>query len=433
MTAHSKLPLLAGLQELKKRLFFVFVAIIVYRIGAHIPVPGLDPEKLVQLFSQKTQGLIAIFNLFSGGAFSHFTLFALGLLPYISVSIIVQLLSVVVPSLEQLKKEGELGRRKLNQYTRYGTVLLASIHSFALSKWLVSQGVAWYPGYSFYFTAMVTLVAGTLFLMWLGEQISERGIGNGISLIIFSGIVSGLPIAVLRFFEQVRQGQIHFFALLFIAVVMIGIIAFVVFIEKAQRKITIHYSQRQQGRRMYTAQASYLPLKINIAGVMPPIFTSSIMVVPSLFFEWFGNTQKLTWLQDLVFLLAPGKLLYLLLFSLGIIFFSFFYTALIFNPRETSENLKKSGAFVPGIRPGEQTARYIDLIMTRLTLAGCFYLLLVVLLPDFIVLNWQAPFSLGGTSLLIIVTVIIEFIAQVQSLIMSHQYESLLKKTNLKH
>lgn len=423
-----------GLHELKKRLFFVLLAIIVYRVGAHIPVPGLDPERLAYLFNQTGHGLMALLNMFSGGALSHFTIFALGLLPYISVSIIVQLLSVMMPALEHLKKEGESGRRKLNQYTRYGTVLLAFVHSFALSRWLAGHGVVLNPGVAFYFTAILTLVAGALFLMWLGEQLTERGIGNGVSLIIFAGIVSGLPISILRFVEQIRQGQIHFVSLLFITAVVIGVTAFVVFMERAQRKITVHYPQRQQGRRMYAAQTSHLPLKINISGVMPPIFASSIMVLPGLLLEWLGGaTQKLLWLQNIAFLLTPGRPLYIALLALSIIFFCFFYTALVFNPRETSDNLKKSGAFIPGIRPGEQSARYIDIIMTRLTLVGCLYLLLVVLLPDFMILIWHVPFSFGGTSLLIIVVVVIEFITQVQSLMMSHQYESLLKKANLKN
>lgn len=422
-----------GLQELKKRLLFVLLAIIIYRVGAHIPVPGLSPERLAYLFNQKGSGLMALFNMVSGGALSHFTLFALGLLPYISVSIIVQLLSAMLPTLEQLKKEGEAGRRKLNQYTRYGTLFLALIHSFALSRWLASHGVVLDPGVAFYCISMLTLVTGSIFLMWLGEQMTEYGISNGISLIIFSGIVSGLPIAVLRFVEQIRQGQIHFLGLLFVVAVIISVTAFVVFMERAQRKITVNYPQRQQGRRVYAAQTSHLPLKVNMSGVMPPIFASSMMVMPGLLLEWLGSSnQKTLWLQDLGFLLSPGQPLYILLLALSIVFFCFFYTALAFNPRETADNLKKSGAFIPGVRPGEQSARYIDTIMTRLTFIGCLYLLLVVLLPDFMVLTWHVSFAFGGTSLLIIVVVVMEFIAQIQSLMMSHQYESLLKKANLK-
>jgi preprotein translocase subunit SecY len=422
----------SGFTELKRRLLFVLLAILVYRIGAHIPVPGLDPQRLADLFSHQNNSILGLFNMFSGGALSRFTVFALGLLPYISVSIIVQLLTAVVPALEQLKKEGESGRRKINQYTRYGTTILAFFQAIGMAKWLVSHQVVLTPGLSFYFVATVTLVTGTMFLMWLGEQITEHGIGNGISLIIFSGIVSGLPVAIVKSLEQLRQGQIQFLTLLCILAVIILVTAFVVFMERGQRRITVNYPQRQQGRKVFSAQTSHLPLKINMAGVIPPIFASSIMMLPGTFAQWFSNVKGMAWLTSISFWLAPGQPLYILLFTAAIVFFSFFYTALVFNPRETADNLKKSGAFIPGIRPGEQSARYIDSTMTRLTLIGCIYLALVALLPEFMIFAWHVPFYFGGTSLLIIVVVIMDFMVQVQSLLMSQQYESLLKKANLK-
>lgn len=422
----------SGFSELKHRLLFVLLAILVYRIGAHIPVPGLDPHRLADLFSHQNNSILGLFNMFSGGALSRLTVFALGLLPYISVSIVVQLLSSVVPALEQLKKEGEAGRRKINQYTRYGTTVLALFQSIGVAKWLVSHQVVLNPGLFFYFVATLTLVTGTMFLMWLGEQITEHGIGNGISLIIFSGIVSGLPGAIAKSLEQLRQGQIQFLSLLCILAVIILVTAFVVFMERGQRRITVNYPQRQQGRKLFSAQSSHLPLKINMGGVIPPIFASSIMMLPSTFAQWFSNVKGMAWLSNVSFWLSPGQPLYILLFTAAIVFFSFFYTALVFNPRETADNLKKSGAFIPGIRPGEQSARYIDATMTRLTLIGCVYLALVALLPDFMIFAWHVPFSFGGTSLLIIVVVIMDFMVQVQSLLMSQQYESLLKKANLK-
>jgi preprotein translocase subunit SecY len=421
-----------GLSELRHRLLFVLLAIIVYRIGAHIPVPGLDPQRLANLFNQQSNNVIGLFNMFSGGALQRLTVFALGIMPYISASIIMQLLTAVSPTLEQIKKEGEAGRRKINQYTRYGTVFLAALQAIGMAKWLVSQGIALNPGFSFYFTAIVTLVTGTVFLMWLGEQITERGIGNGISLIIFSGIVSGLPAAVARTFEQVRQGQTQFLGLVVIVAVVVAVTAFVVFVERGQRRITVNYAQRQQGRQMYSAQSSHLPLKINMAGVIPPIFASSIIMLPATLAQWFGNGKGMGWLGDIGFALSPGQPLYLLLFTVAIVFFCFFYTALVFNPRDTAENLKKSGAFIPGIRPGDQSARYIDSVMTRLTLVGAIYLTLVALLPEFMIFAWHVQFYFGGTSLLIIVVVIMDFMAQVQALMMSHQYESLMKKANLK-
>ncbi len=421
-----------GLVELRQRLVFVLIAIIVYRIGAHIPVPGLDPVRLANLFNQQGNNLLGLFNMFSGGALSRFTVFALGIMPYISASIIMQLLSVVSPSLEQLKKEGETGRRKINQYTRYGTVILSALQAIGVVKWLAGQGIALNPGFTFYFTATITLITGTMFIMWLGEQITERGVGNGISLIIFAGIVSNLPGAIGRSLEQVRQGQLQFLGLVIIVALIIVVTAFVVFMERGQRRITVNYAQRQQGRKLFSAQSSHLPLKINMAGVIPPIFASSIIMLPATLAQWFSNTKGLSWLSDIGFALSPGQPLYLLLFAVSIIFFSFFYTALVFNPRDTAENLKKSGAFIPGIRPGDQSARYIDGLMTRLTLIGSMYLVLVALLPEFMIFTWHVPFAFGGTSLLIIVVVIMDFMAQVQALMMSHQYDSLLKKANLK-
>jgi preprotein translocase subunit SecY len=420
--------------ELKRRLLFVLLAILIYRIGAHIPVPGLDPQRLAALFNQQSNNIIGLFNMFSGGALQRLTVFALGIMPYISASIIMQLLSVVSPTLEQIKKEGEIGRRKINQYTRCGTVVLSILQAIGMAKWLVTQGIALDPGINFYFTTVVTLTTGTVFLMWLGEQITERGVGNGISLIIFSGIVSGLPAAIAKTLEQVREGQIQFLGLIFIVGFVIAVTAFVVFVERGQRRITVHYAQRQQGRMggPVKGQTNHLPLKINMSGVIPPIFASSIILLPATLAQWFGNGKGMGWLSDLGFALSPGQPLYLLLFTAAIVFFCFFYTALVFNPRETAENLKKSGAFIPGIRPGEQSARYIDSVMTRLTLVGSIYLTLVALLPEFMIFAWRVPFYFGGTSLLIIVVVIMDFIAQAQALMMSHQYESLLKKAKLR-
>lgn len=427
-----------GFSELKSRLLFVLFAIIIYRIGAHIPVPGLDPERLAALFNEQSNSILGLFNMFSGGALSRVTLFALGLLPYITVSIIIQLLTTVYPPLEQLKKEGEVGRRKINQYTRYGTGLLAILHAIGLAKLLINENIALNPGLSFYFIVTLSTVTGTMFLMWLGEQITERGVGNGISLIIFSGIVSGLPTAIGRSLEQVRQGQISLLGLVFIMGIILLVTTCVVFIERGQRRILVHYPQRQQGRKVYSAQSSHLPLKINMAGVIPPIFASSIMIVIPGLIQWFsqGSTRintNINWLNDISFLITPGQPLYLVLFALAIVFFCFFYTALVFSPTETAENLKKSGAFIPGIRPGEQSARYIDQVMTRLTVVGCIYLVLVSLLPEFMIRAWHVAFYFGGTSLLIIVVVIMDFISQIQALLMSNQYESLLKKANLKN
>lgn len=422
-----------GLGELKRRLLFVLLCLIVYRIGAHIPVPGINPQRLADLFKEQQGGILGLFNMFSGGALQRFTVFALNVMPYISASIIVQLFSVISPRLEQLKKEGESGRRKLTQYTRYGTLILATFQGFGISKWLASNpDTVINPGFAFYFVSTLTLVTGTMFLMWLGEQITERGIGNGISIIIFAGIVSRFPSAIAEVLSQVRQGQMQVISLLFLLAVVLLVTAFVVFMEKAQRRITVNYARRQQGRKVYAAQTSHLPLKINMAGVIPPIFASSIILFPGTIAQWFSGVKGLGWLTQVSVMLSPGQPLYLIFDAIAIIFFAFFYTALVFNPKETAENLKKSGAFIPGLRPGEQTANYIDSVMTRLTLVGALYLTLVSLMPEFFTVAWHVPFYFGGTSLLIVVVVLMDFMAQVQAHLMSHQYESIMKKTHLK-
>jgi len=421
-----------GLTDLKRRLQFVLLAIIVFRIGSYIPVPGLNPIRLQELFNAQQNNIIGLFNMFSGGALMRFSVFALGIMPYISASIIVQLLTVLSPQLSELRKEGESGQRKINKYTRYGTLVLATFQAIGISKMLAAQGIALDPSMSFYFTTTLTLVTGTLFLMWLGEQVTERGIGNGISIIIFSGIVAGLPEAIGRTLEQVREGQLQVVALLLIILAVVGVVAFVVFVERGQRRITINYARRMQGGNMYSAKSSHLPLKINMSGVIPPIFASSIILFPATLAQWFGHSKGFEWLGTIGVALQQGQPLHMLLFAAAIIFFCFFYTALVFNPKDTAENLKKSGAFIPGIRPGEQTAKYIDIVMSRLTLAGSIYVTLVCLLPEFMILTWNVPFYFGGTSLLIIVVVVMDFIAQVQSHMMSYQYESLLKKANLR-
>ncbi len=419
--------------ELKSRLWFVLGALVVYRLGAHIPVPGIDPTVLKQLFDSQKDGILGMFNMFSGGALSRFTVFALGIMPYISASIIMQLLSVVYPKLEQLKKEGEAGRRQITKYTRYGTVALATFQALGIAIALEGQaGLVLDPGMSFRLTAVVTLVCGTMFLMWLGEQITERGIGNGISIIIFAGIVAGLPHAIGSSLELAKTGAFSIPLVMFLFVAVLLITALVVFVERGQRKITVNYAKRQVGNKVYGGQTTHLPLKLNMAGVIPPIFASSIILFPATLAGWFGSNEKMYWLKDISSKLAPGQPIYILFFAAAIIFFCFFYTALVFNPKETADNLKKSGAFVPGIRPGEQTAKYIDKIMGRLTLVGAFYITLVCLLPEFLILKFNTPFYFGGTSLLIIVVVTMDFMAQVQSHLMSHQYEGLLKKANFK-
>ncbi|MDE2259646.1 MAG: preprotein translocase subunit SecY [Betaproteobacteria bacterium] len=419
--------------DLKRRLWFVVGALVVYRLGAHIPVPGINPDELAKLFNSQQGGILGMFNMFSGGALSRFTVFALGIMPYISASIIMQLLSSVVPTLEALKKEGEAGRRRITQYTRYGTVVLAFFQAIGIAVALEAQpGLVLDPGLSFRITTAVTLVTGTMFLMWLGEQITERGIGNGISLIIFAGIVAGLPRAVGSTLELVRTGAFSWFMALALFGAVVLVTALVVFVERGQRKITVNYAKRQVGNRIYGGQSSHLPLKLNMAGVIPPIFASSIILFPATLAGWFGSHENFVWLKDISSLLSPGQPVYVLLYASAILFFCFFYTALVFNSKDTADNLKKSGAFVPGIRPGEQTARYIDKIMTRLTLTGAIYITLVCLLPEFLIVRFNVPFYFGGTSLLIIVVVTMDFMAQVQSYAMSQQYESLLKKANFK-
>ncbi|MGU1744783.1 preprotein translocase subunit SecY [Pseudomonas aeruginosa] len=421
-----------GLSELWARLRFLFLAIIVYRIGAHIPVPGINPDRLAALFRQNEGTILSLFNMFSGGALERMSIFALGIMPYISASIIMQLMTAISPQLEQLKKEGESGRRKISQYTRYGTVVLALVQAIGMSVGLGSQGVAFSNDFGFYFVAVTTFVAGAMFMMWLGEQITERGVGNGISMLIFAGIVAGLPRAIGQSFESARQGDINIFALIGVGLLAVAIIAFAVFIERGQRRIAVHYAKRQQGRKVFAAQTSHLPLKVNMAGVIPAIFASSILLFPASLGSWFGQSEGLGWLQDVAQAIAPGQPLNILLFTAGIVFFCFFYTALMFNPKGVAENLKKSGAFIPGIRPGEQSARYIDGVLTRLTMFGALYMTAVCLLPQFLVVAAHVPFYLGGTSLLIVVVVVMDFMAQVQSHLVSHQYESLMKKANLK-
>lgn len=421
-----------GLAELKSRLFFVLIGILVYRLGAHIPVPGLDPVKLANFFSEQQNTIFGLFNMFSGGALSRVTVFAIGIMPYISASIMIQLFSVVVPSLEQLKKEGESGRRKINQYTRYLTLFLAVFQALGMARWLAGQQIALHPDASFYFTAVITLVTGTMFLMWIGEQITEKGVGNGISLIIFSGIVSSMPGALASVFQQVKEGQMQLLTLVVIGAIVVLVTGFVVFVERGQRRIRVNYAQRTQGRKVYAAQTSHLPLKVNMAGVIPPIFASSIILLPATLAQFFGHGKGMDWLADIGMALSPGQPLYLIVYGSAILFFAFFYTALVFNPKDTADNLKKSQAYIPGIRPGEQTARYIDLVMTRLTLIGAIYLVLVCLLPQVLMYTWHVPFYFGGTSLLIIVVVIMDFVAQVQAHMMTQQYDSLMKKANFR-
>jgi len=423
--------------ELRSRLFFVLGAFFVYRIGAHIPVPGVDPEALALMFKQQEGSILDMFNMFSGGALKRLSIFALGIMPYISASIITQLLGVMVPAVERIKKEGEAGRRKITQYTRYATVVLATFQSIGVSIALQSQTagglpVVVNPGIHFVFITAVTLVTGTVFLMWLGEQITERGIGNGISLIIFAGIVAGLPSAIGGTMELARTGELNgafIIALFFIA---LAVTALVVFVERGQRRIVINYPKRQQGKRMYAGQSSFLPLKLNMAGVIPPIFASSIILFPSTIAGWFSDVEGLGWLQEVSMALSPGQPIYVMFYALAIIFFCFFYTALVFNAKDTADNLKKSGAFVPGIRPGDQTTMFVDRVLTRLTLIGAIYITGVCLLPEFLIVYWNVPFYFGGTSLLIIVVVVMDFMSQAQTLMMSQQYDGIMKKANFK-
>jgi preprotein translocase subunit SecY len=419
--------------DLRRRLVFLLLALVVYRLGTHIPVPGIDPNQLQQLFKGQQGGILSLFNMFSGGALSRFSIFALGIMPYISASIIMQLMSYVVPSMEALKKEGEAGRRKITQYTRYGTLGLAIFQSLGIAMALESSaGLVNAPGIGFRVTAMVSLTAGTMFLMWLGEQITERGLGNGISIIIFAGIAAGLPQSIGGMLELVRTGSMGPIVALLIVLLVGAITYFVVFVERGQRKILVNYARRQVGNKVYGGQSSHLPLKLNMSGVIPPIFASSIILLPSTIVSWFSTGSSLNWLKDISAALSPGQPLYVMLYAVAIIFFCFFYTALVFNSRETADNLKKSGGFIPGIRPGDQTAKFIDKILLRLTLAGAIYITFVCLVPEFLILKYNVPFYFGGTSLLIIVVVTMDFMAQVQNYLMSQQYESLLKKANFK-
>lgn len=419
--------------DLKRRLLFLLGALVVYRIGAHIPVPGIDPNVLADLFNSQQGGILGMFNMFSGGALSRFTIFALGIMPYISASIIMQLMTVASPYLEALKKEGESGRRKITQYTRYGTVVLALFQGIGIAIALEAQpGLVNDPGFMFRLVTVSTLLTGTMFLMWMGEQITERGIGNGISMIIFAGIVAGLPSAIGGLLELVRTGAMHPLTAIVICLLVVLVTAFVVFVERGQRKILVNYAKRQVGNKIYGGQSSHLPLKLNMSGVIPPIFASSIILFPATVANWFGSSESMLWLKDVAATLSPGQPIYVMLYAAMIIFFCFFYTALVFNSRETADNLKKSGAFIPGIRPGDQTARHIDRILSRLTLVGAIYITAVCLLPEFLILEYNVPFYFGGTSLLIIVIVTMDFWAHVQSYVMSQQYDSLLKKANFK-
>ncbi|PKL95975.1 MAG: preprotein translocase subunit SecY [Gammaproteobacteria bacterium HGW-Gammaproteobacteria-8] len=423
--------------ELRNRLLFVLAALAVFRFGTFIPVPGINPDALLQLMDLQRGTIVDMFNMFSGGALGRFSVFALGIMPYISAAIIIQLMSHAVPQLQALRKEGESGRRKITQYTRYFTVVLALFQSFGVAAALQSQSagaglpVVVIPGPGFLFSAVVTLTAGTVFLMWLGEQVTERGIGNGISIIIFAGIVAGLPAAIGGTLELARTGEFNPVVVLFLLVLALAITAFVVFVERGQRRITVNYAQRQ-GRKAYSNQSTHLPLKVNMSGVIPAIFASSLVLFPATISTWFGQAGQAGWLQQISQQLTPGSPVYLVMFGGLIAFFCFFYTAIVFNSRETADNLKKSGAFIPGIRPGRQTAEYIDFVLTRLTAVGAVYLVAVCLFPEFLRMQWNVPFYLGGTSLLIIVVVTMDFMAQMQAHLMSHQYDSMLKKANLK-
>ncbi len=421
-----------GLSELRNRLLFVLIALLIYRMGTHIPVPGINPERLAALFDQQQGGILDLFNMFSGGALERMSILALSVVPYITSSIIMNLMTMMYPTLQQLRKEGESGRRKITQYTRYGTLFIALIQGTSLSVTLANQGLAFSTGFSFFFVATTTLVTGALFMMWLGEQITERGVGNGISLIIFSGIVSGFPSAIGQSFEAARQGDINIIALLSIAIFAVMIVAFVVFVERGQRRITVNYAKRQQGRRVFQGQSSHLPLKINMAGVIPAIFASSLLLAPASMAQWFGNSPGMDWLQQVSLVLSPGQPLYIMMFAAGIVFFSFFYTAIMFDPKDVAENLKRQGAYVPGIRPGQQTAHYIDNVITRLTVFGALYVTLVCLLPEFMIVAFNITFQLGGTALLIVVVVAMDFMSQVQAHLMSSQYAKLMEKSNLK-
>ena len=432
-TAGGSFADMSRFTELRQRLFFLIGALIVYRIGTYIPVPGIDPNALQSFFEEQSGTILSMFNMFSGGALERLSIFALGIFPYISCSIVMQMASVTIPTLKELKKEGESGRRKITQYTRYGTVFLAAFQSFGASIALQNQGVVVTPGFNFLFTACVTLVTGTMFLMWLGEQITERGIGNGISMIILASIISGLPSAIGGTLELANTGEISSALVLILLILVVAVTSFVVFIERGQRRIPVNYAKRQQGRRMMQGQSTHLPFKINMSGVIPPIFASSVILFPATIASWFGTSDGFDWLQDIAASLAPGQPIYILLYAGLIMFFCFFYTSLVFDSKDTADNLQRSGAFMPGIRPGRQTAEYIDKVLTRLTFWGGLYIMLVCLIPEFMILYFRVPFYFGGTSLLIIVVVAMDFMAQLQALMMSKQYEGLMKKANLKN
>jgi preprotein translocase subunit SecY len=432
-TAGGSFADMSRFTELRQRLFFLIGALIVYRIGTYIPVQGIEPNELQSFFEEQSGTILSMFNMFSGGALERLSIFALGIFPYISCSIVMQMASVTIPTLKELKKEGESGRRKITQYTRYGTVFLAAFQSFGASIALQNQGVVVTPGFNFLFTACVTLVTGTMFLMWLGEQITERGIGNGISMIILASIISGLPSAIGGTLELANTGEISSALVLILLILVVAVTSFVVFVERGQRRIPVNYAKRQQGRRMMQVQSTHLPFKINMSGVIPPIFASSIILFPATIASWFGTSEGFDWLQDIAASLAPGQPIYILLYAGLIMFFCFFYTSLVFDSKDTADNLQRSGAFMPGIRPGRQTAEYIDKVLTRLTFWGGLYIMLVCLIPEFMILYFRVPFYFGGTSLLIIVVVAMDFMAQLQALMMSKQYEGLMKKANLKN
>ena len=432
MSPSSSLGEMTRFSELRQRLFFLVGALVVYRIGTYIPVPGIDPNAMQNFFNDQSGTILRMFNMFSGGALERLSVFALGIMPYISCSIIMTMASVTVPSLKQLKKEGETGRTKITQITRYGTVVLAGFQSVGASVALQNSGVVVSPGFNFVFTACITLVTGTMFLMWLGEQITERGLGNGISMIILASIISGLPSAIGGTLELANTGEISPALVLILLMMILAVTTFVVFIERGQRRIPVNYAKRQQGRKLYQSQSTHLPFKINMSGVIPPIFASSIILFPATIASWFGTSEGFDWLQNIASQLSPGQPIYIFAYSSLIMFFCFFYTALVFDSKETAENLKRSGAFLPGIRPGHQTAQYVDKVLGRLTFWGGLYIMLVCLIPEFMILYFRVPFYFGGTSLLIIVVVSMDFMAQLQALMMSQQYEGLLKKANLK-
>lgn len=421
----------AGIAELRSRLLFVLFALLVYRVGTHIPVPGIDPGQLASMFNQSQGGILELFNMFSGGAWERMSILALGVIPYITASIIMNLMTMMYPTFQQWRKEGDAGRRKITKVTRYLTLAIATIQAISLTVTLANQGLAFDPNFTFYFTSSLTLVTGAVFMMWLGEQITERGVGNGISMLIFAGIVSGFPSALGQVFEAARQDQINIIALLFITAIAIGVVWFIVRVERGQRRITVNYAKRQQGRRVFQAQSSHLPLKINMAGVIPAIFASSLLLAPASMASWFGTNPGMGWLQEVSLVLSPGQPLYIMMFAAGIIFFSFFYTAIMFDPKDVADNLKRQGAYVPGIRPGQQTAKYIDDVITRLTVFGALYVTLVCLLPEFMIVAFDITFQLGGTALLIVVVVAMDFMSQVQSHLMSSQYAKLMEKSNL--